>query len=437
MIDISQAQNDLINVELKNGNTISGKLISKDENNITLQTDFGELVIPKENILSAEGLGETIGISNKSIEDTDLQEDVSIGVSEEISEELNQEARWRTIYGAMSIGNTIYGGGIPYVLDWDPGDNKTIGFQLIVFGATYYASSAYTENMDISLGRSYMQYAGANLGFFSILPVTSIIGIKNWMEIDPDGKLSALYSMVSVPYGVITADRLYNKWNLNNGQSYLVSLGVNLGVLNTIGLLQQTEWVDWAEKNPENFWRWTSSLTYSGALLGGYLAKNLSLKNPSVSEGDVGFLNTSMGLGIFNSFLLGSMIDFESYKTQTLLSLAGLNGFLFLGNHLNKKYGSLSQGQEKIVMLGMASSYLVWIGCVLLTDFDYSSDAARVLDMASVTGGWYFSRKSLNNQKSVMKFNKNEAEALSLDIYPTLQLKDRTLISGINLSLKF
>ena len=42
MIDISQAQNDLINVELKNGNTISGKLISKDENNITLQTDYGE-----------------------------------------------------------------------------------------------------------------------------------------------------------------------------------------------------------------------------------------------------------------------------------------------------------------------------------------------------------------------------------------------------------
>ena len=108
MIDISQAQNDLINVELKNGNTISGKLISKDENNITLQTDFGELVIPKENILSAEGLGEILGLRNKGLEDTDVQEDVSIGVYEEISEQLNQEARWRTIYGAMSIGNTIY-----------------------------------------------------------------------------------------------------------------------------------------------------------------------------------------------------------------------------------------------------------------------------------------------------------------------------------------
>ena len=88
-------------------------------------------------------------------------------------------------------------------------------------------------------------------------------------------------------------------------------------------------------------------------------------------------------------------------------------------------------------MLCIASSYLVWMGCVLLTDFDYSSDAARVLDMASVTSGWYFSRKSLNIPKSAMKFNKNEAEIVSLDIYPTLQWKDRNLVSGINLSLKF
>ena len=337
----------------------------------------------------------------------------------------------------MSVGNTIYGGGIPHVLGLNPNDEATVGFQLIVFGATYYASYAYTANMDLPIGRSYMQYTGANLGFFSILPITSLIGIENWSKIDPNLKLSTLYSMLSVPYGVITADRLYNKWQLNNGQSYLISLGVNLGMLNTIGILQQTEWIDWAEKNPENFWRWTSSLTYSGALLGGYLAKNSALRNPSISGGDVGFLNTSMSLGIFNSFLLGSLIDFDNYKTQTLVSMAGLNGFLFLGNHLNKKFGSMSQGQEKIVLLGMASSYLVWIGCGLLGDIDYTSDAARVLDMASVTGGWYLSRKSLNNQKSAMSFNKNEPEKLSLAIQPTLRLKDRNLISGVNLSLKF
>ena len=434
MIGIYQAQDDTYRVELKNGKTFTGKLISENDLSLTFQTELGELVIQKENIVSSENL-----VDNLKNTETTKEYDILTKIinDEDKTSEFNQEGRWRTIYGAMSVGNTIYGGGIPHVLGLNPNDEATVGFQLIVFGATYYASYAYTANMDLPIGRSYMQYTGANLGFFSILPITSLIGIENWSKIDPNLKLSTLYSMLSVPYGVITADRLYNKWQLNNGQSYLISLGVNLGMLNTIGLLQQTEWIDWAEKNPENFWRWTSSLTYSGALLGGYLAKNSALRNPSISGGDVGFLNTSMSLGIFNSFLLGSLIDFDNYKTQTLVSMAGLNGFLFLGNHLNKKFGSMTQGQEKIVLLGMASSYLVWIGCVLLGDIDYTSDAARVLDMASVTGGWYLSRKSLNSQKSAMRFNKNEPERLSLAIQPTLRLKDRNLISGVNLSLKF
>ena len=431
---ISQAQDNSYRVKLKNGKTVTGKLISEEELSKTFQTELGELVIPKENIVSSEIL-----IENHK--NTDIEKEYDAGTKIKKNEnkiiEYNQEGRWRTIYGAMSVGNTIYGTGIPYVLGMKSG-SAAAGFQLIAFGATYYASYAYTANMDIPMGRSYMQYTGANLGFFSILPITSLIGIENWIEIDPNLKLSTLYSMFSVPYGVITADRLYNKWELNNGQSYLISLGVNLGILNTIGLLQQTDWIDWAEKNPENFWRWTSSLTYSGALLGGYLAKNSALKNSSISGGDVGFLNTSMSLGIFNSLILGTLIDFDNYKTRTLLSMAGLNGFLFLGNHLNKKFGSMTQGQEKIVLLGMASSYLVWIGCVLLGDIDYASDAARVLDMASVTSGWYFSRKSINNQlSSETKVGKNKTEALSFDLYPSIEVRNKALISGINLNLRF
>ena len=210
-------------------------------------------MIPRENIQSINSLDSG---PKENILDTPEKNNEEINQNQsiyEIGKELNQEARWRTIYAAMGIGNTIYGGGIPYLLDWDPTDRATTGFRYLVFGATYYISSAYTENMDLPLGRSYLQYAGANLGFFSILPLTSIIGIENWSEIDPEGKGSTLYSMISVPYGVITADRLYKKWGLNNGQSYLVSLGVNLGILNTVGLIQQTDWVEWAEKNSENF----------------------------------------------------------------------------------------------------------------------------------------------------------------------------------------
>ena len=437
LTSISFSQNDLFSVELKNGNTITGKLLFKDETNLTIQTEFGELVIPTENIQSINSLDNAPKENILETHDNSNEEFNQNQSIYEIGKELNQEARWRTIYAAMGIGNTIYGGGIPYLLDWDPTDRATTGFRYLVFGATYYISSAYTENMDLPLGRSYLQYAGANLGFFSILPLTSIIGIENWSEIDPNGKVSTLYSMISVPYGVITADRLYKKWGLNNGQSYLVSLGVNLGILNTAGLIQQTDWVEWAEKNSENFWRWSSSLTYSGALLGGYLAKNMAIKNASITEGDVGYLNMSMGLGLINSFLLGSLIDFDSYKTQTLLTMACVNGFLYLGNHLNKSFGSLSQGQEKIVGLGIAASYLAWIGCALIADVEYSAKSARVLDMASLTGGWYFSRKSLKKENNELGYNHHVLDKFSFSFYPQLIRQNDVLIPGVSFSIRF
>ena len=77
-----------------------------------------------------------------------------------------------------------------------------------------------------------------------------------------------------------------------------------LGTLNTVGAIQQTDWDRWSKDNPENFARWTTSLVYAGALLGGKYAKDIALKSPSISEGDVAFLNTSMGLGYLNSILL-------------------------------------------------------------------------------------------------------------------------------------
>ena len=255
LTSIGFSQEDQYSIELKNGNTMTGELISKDETNITLKTEFGELVIPKENIQDIIKL------------DSDNKENSVVITKEKKKlpsqvQELNQEARWRSIYAAMSIGNTLYGMGIPYLLDWDPkDDDQLIGFRFVVFGATYTISSSYTKNMDLPLGRSYLQFAGANLGFYSIVPIVSLIGLDNWNNFDPKGKVALTYSMFSVPYGAITADRFYNKWKLSNGQSYLISLGINLGALNTIGLIQQTDWTEWVDRNPENFARWVTSLT--------------------------------------------------------------------------------------------------------------------------------------------------------------------------------
>ena len=430
LTSIGLSQEEQYSIELKNGNIMTGELVSKDESSVTLKTEFGELVIPKENIQSIVNLDYDNEENSIAIDEKENKQPVQV-------QELNQEARWRSIYAAMTVGNTLYGAGIPYLLDWGSKDaDQLIGFRLLVFGATYSISSGYTKNMDLPLGRSYLQFAGANLGFYSIVPIVSLIGLDNWNNFDPKGKVALTYSMFSVPYGAITADRLYNKWKLSNGQSYLISLGINLGALNTIGLIQQTEWVEWADRNPENFARWVTSLTYGGAIAGAYLAKNVALNSSSITEGDVGFLNLSLSIGYMNSLLLGYLVDIDNYKAQTLLTMAGVNGFLYLGNKLNKNYGSLTQGQEKIVALGVGASYLTWIGCAFITGADYASRSSRIYDIASITAGWYFSRKAISNQESEMGFS-STLERYSFSLRPTLVSQNNSLSPGVNINLRF
>ena len=106
MIGIYQAQDDTYRVELKNGKTFTGKLISENDLSLTFQTELGELVIQKENIVSSENL-----VDNLKNTETTKEYDILTKIinDEDKTSEFNQEGRWRTIYGAMSVGNTIYG----------------------------------------------------------------------------------------------------------------------------------------------------------------------------------------------------------------------------------------------------------------------------------------------------------------------------------------
>ena len=428
LFSFSFSQEKEIIVDLKNGNKITGSLIAKTDSTYKLNTEFGELVIPIDDVDSINNKKITKSIENNQNSSIVSQDNV-------VKKPLNQEARWRTIYGAMTIGNTLYGEGIPYLFNLEQTSEQYVGFKLLAFATSYSLSSSYTRTMDLPLGRSYLQFAGANLGFYSIIPIISMIGLENWGEFDPDGKIALGYTMFSVPYGAILADKTYTKWKLSNGQSFLISLGINLGALNTIGVIQQTDWFDWFEKNPENFARWTTSLVYAGALAGGKLAKNIALNNSSITEGDVAFLNLSMGLGYLNSLLLGYAMDINHYKDQTMLTIAGVNGFLYLADRLNKKYGSLTQGQEKIVGLGAGSAYLAWVGTALITGIDYGERSSRFLDVASITAGWYFSRKNISSDvSSESSFIKNE---MALTINPTLLPQNKTLAPGVSINFTF
>ena len=433
LLSFALSQQNKLTIELKNGNKISGELLNKTDSTYSLKTEFGELVIPKKDIsLVSDG---SITNDSKTVKKQSFLNSYLLAKQKQVS--LNQQARWRSIYGTMLAGNILYGAGIPYLLDLDQTAEQYVGFRLLVFAASYSLSSGYTRNMDLPIGRSYLQYAGASLGFFSIAPIVSFVGLDNWKEFDPDSKIALTYTMVSVPYGALLADRAYSKWNLSNGQSFLISLGINLGTLNTVGAIQQTDWDRWSKDNPENFARWTTSLVYAGALLGGKYAKDIALKSPSISEGDVAFLNTSMGLGYLNSILLGYAMDLKHYKDQTMLSLAGVNGFLFLANSLNKKYGSLSQGQENIVSLGVGSSYLAWLGIAMLTQYDYRKRFARYIDVASLTAGWYFSRKNVGSDLSIRENRVKTKNDLALKINPIMINQNKKLIPGVSVNLIF
>ena len=121
LLSFSFSQEKEIIVDLKNGNKMTGSLIAKTDSTYKLNSEFGELVIP---IVDVESIYNKI--ITKSIENN--QNSAIASQDNVVKKPLNQEARWRTIYGAMTIGNTLYGEGIPYLIDLEQTSEQYVGF---------------------------------------------------------------------------------------------------------------------------------------------------------------------------------------------------------------------------------------------------------------------------------------------------------------------
>ena len=134
---------------------LSKKIILKKLRLTKKSTDLGDIKVGREKIKSLE----IISINDKPTRKPLVQNEVSV----ELDPSLNQEARWRTIYSAMLLGNGLYGWAIPYV--FGVSDEETvIASQLLMFGGGFYTSYAYTQNMDLPYGRWQFQNSGAALG---------------------------------------------------------------------------------------------------------------------------------------------------------------------------------------------------------------------------------------------------------------------------------
>ncbi|MCH7613491.1 MAG: hypothetical protein IIB45_09065 [Candidatus Marinimicrobia bacterium] len=416
-IIILAGQNIRVTIEMTNGNNITGVLISEDSSSVVLNTDFGELTIPRQEIVFIKRPFDQMA--------------KSLALPKIDQPELNQEARWRTIYSSMLIGNSIYGIGIPYVLGVE--DFKVAnGMRLLMFGGGFYASLRYTKQMNLPTGRWELQMAGAELAGLSIFPLMAVVGFENWTEFDKEGKIAWTYVMATIPFGIWKADQYYTRWKLSNGQATLVANSMVLGTANTVGLIALVHSDDW--EFTENLSRIYTLLTYSGAVVGGFLAKN-KFAGKIYSEDDAFFISSSATVGFFNGLLLNSLLDIDERKPFVAILLAGTNGFTYLANHLTRQT-SLQKGQGIIVILGTGASYLIWLGTAAITGIDYRNDSARLIDIASITAGWYFTYQWVSRQNPTTSRDEKK-QSLLFSFAPTLIADGTTFLPAINLCLRF
>lgn len=416
-ITILFSQSIQVTIELANGNNITGELISEDSSNVVVKTDFGELTIPQQEILFIKRPSDP--------------KEISIAEPKIDKPKLNQEARWRTIYSSMLIGNSIYGVGVPHVLGVDDFEVAN-GMRLLMFGSGFYASLRYTKQMNLPMGRWQLQMSGAELGMLSIFPLMAVVGFENWREFDEDFKIGMMWIMAATPYGIWKADQYYNRWKLSNGQTGLVTSGILLGTANIIGLISLIHSDDW--KFTENLGRFYTILTYSGAVAGGLLAKN-EITGKFYSEDDALFISGSAAVGFFNGMLLNALLDTDERKPFVVILMAGTNGFAYMANQMTRKT-HLQEGQGRIVILGTGASYLIWLGTAAITGINYRSDGARLMDIASITAGWYFTHQRITRQNPTTSRNAKK-KSVFFSFVPTVISDGITFLPGINLSLRF
>ena len=397
-------------IELIDGNKVTGVIIKQADTFIIVKTGYGELNIPRNKILFIRNQGAD-----------EIKRPLSIGRT------YNQEARWRTIWSGMSITNSLYGWGVPYILGIEE-SQMTFGFQFLMIGGSFYAGYKYTQEMDLPLGRFQLQTIGAELASLSFIPFFTMIGPERWWNFDEDGKLSLMYLMAAIPYGVIKADQYYHKHQLTNGQASLISHGINLGLFNSylsIFLLHPDD-VEFTE----NHARLYTTLGYAGTLASGYYAHRF-IDKKSYTEDDAQFISTASLLGFFNSLNLLSILESDNKHVNILTMMAGVNGYAYVANKLNNPF-NLEKGQSFIIGLGSAASVCGWWG--IGTIFDIESDELWTLgNMVSSSMGWYFTHKWVSGSLIKSKV----LGSTKLRFNPTVLMSDNKFFPGIQLKASF
>ncbi len=329
----------------------------------------------------------------------------------------------------MSYGNGLYGWGLPYVLGVE---SSTVyaGMQLLSFAGGFYLTWQYTKDMDIPTGRAAFQNAGSLLGLASIYPLMTTVGFEKWGQFDPDAKIALTYAMVSVPVGIMAADRLYQRWRPTDGQATaVIGVGALGSIHGFIGHLLATP--EDTIINPDNWLRLNSLLTYGGFLGGGYLGWQL-FSHELFTTGDAAFISLGALLGFFTGVQLIALADLE-FKPGLLTLLVFTDAVTYAAYHLGKGY-DLTSGEAGIVSLGSFAAWAAYRGLTLVMDIDQSQKGLQLGDIISYLGGAYFTFRFIDPQREIAATRRG---AVQLSLHPRVWPIDGRMVPGISAGVSF
>lgn len=363
------------------------------------------------------------------------QQAVEMTADQNQQKPLNQEGRWRLIYSTMAIGNSLYGVGIPYLLESET-PSHYLGFQLLAAAGGFYLSYSQTLDMDIPVGRTSFIERGAILGLMSFFPVHAMVGPTRWAEFDPHARKALTYAMVGVPLGAYYGNKVYNKWQPTDGQALMITGGGTLGSANGFAIyrLLYSGMELGTDQQFRNAYRIMSTLTFGGHLAGMYYS-NKYLGEKPYTIGDALFVPGVAALGFYVGLHAINIFDTNSERVVLLTEMLLTNGFAWGADRMVADV-DFTQGDVAIMGLGAVAANGIWRGVDILLDGSVDSELGSALDITTSLLGFYTTYKSVKTRRIKQVSPSNQSSNIDLKVLPTLISDRETILPGLSIQLE-
>lgn len=373
-------------------------------------------------------------ILNSIQKSLDLSEDEVLDIQHQImsgtaaSPGISRAGRRLVIVQNMTLGQTLYGIGIPYLLGVESG-SAYAGMQLLAFAGGFYITSQYTREMDLPIARATFQNAGSVLGLTSLYPLVVAVGEERWSDFDPEGKIALTYAMASVPAGIVWGDRLYRRWKPSDGQALAIVEAGALGSLHALGIhLVLTP----EDRDLSGNWRRTNSLLVYGSYVGGmHLGRHL-IAGQSLTMGDAYFISLSTGLGVLAGLELIALAEPSPKAAITTLLLT--SDIVTLAAFRLAKSHELTTGDAAVIGLGSFAGFASLRGISLIMGMDQTNKALLVADIAGYLGGGYLTFRFIQPQRVLTEKRSNKVK---LSLLPNYSRLNNRITVGMNAQLRF